>query len=221
MSYRPHDLLRLSPSGFEAPDDAPAWAENELARDEPWVIVRRAPGGPGTVAVGVRGAVRHERYALSVPASCVRERVTPEMLAGERRWRTIRTSRGRLPALVALEGAAELLESYRISWGPVGSAGFELASGLPAITESSDLDLILRCPDPLSHALAREILDEFARLPARADAQIDVGHGSLALAEWANHEPANEQVMLRLAEGPVLTREPWRERMDVLAEDRR
>ena len=98
-----------------------------------------------------------------------------------------------------------LLEGRDLAWGPTGSVGYELASGLPAVGESSDLDLILRSPEPLPRATAREILEDLSSLPARADAQIDTGIGSVALAEWA----AGKEVLLRRASGPVLTEDPW------------
>lgn len=207
MDLRPHDLLRLAPGAFGQPEDLPAWAARELARREPWVVVRRAASGPGMAAVGVRGAARRERWALSVPLSCVRERVTPEMLAGGRRWAYLPASRGELPAFAALGVVADLLESRGLAWGPGGSVGYELASGRSAVTGGSDLDLILRTPDPLPRAEAREVLDDLAALPVRADAQIDTGTGSVALSEWA----AGGEVLLRRAGGPILTPNPWAE----------
>ncbi len=205
MDLWPHDLLRLAPDAFEPPDDLPAWAARELARREPWVVVRRAAAEPGAVAVGLRGSDRGERWALSVPRSCVRERVTPEALVLERRWESVRVSRRRLPAFLALEGVARLLEDYGLAWGPGGSVGYELASGLPAVTKVSDLDLILRSTEPLPRALARHILEDLAALPTRADAQIDTGAGSVALSEWA----AGGEVLLRQTDGPTLTTNPW------------
>lgn len=205
MDHRPHDLLSLSPGGFEVSDDAPVWAKRELEREVPWVVVRRAVPEPGTVTVGVRGVVRRERWACSMPLSCVRERVAPQTLAGERAWGRVGPARGGLPALAALEMVAELLESRGLRWGPGGSVGYELASGIPAVTKRSDLDLILPRPELLERAEAREILEDLASLPVRADAQIDTGTGSVALAEWA----AGGEVLLRLAEGPILTDDPW------------
>lgn len=205
MEFRPHDLLRFHPSSFEVPTDAPAWAARELTREEPWVVVRRAVPEPGMAAVGVRGSVRRERWALCVPLSRVRKRVTPEALAGERRWESIRAPRRELPAFAALEAVVGLLEGRGLVWGPGGSVGYELASRLPAVTGESDLDLILRCPAPLPVADAREIRDGLASLSVRVDAQVDTGFGSFALAEWAT----GGEVLLRRARGPVLTKNPW------------
>ena len=205
MDLRPHDLLLLSREGLEVPDDAPGWAARELAREEPWVVVRRVIPESGMSAVGVRGSVRRERWALSVPLSCVRERVTPEALVGERRRESVRAPLRELPAFAALEAVAELLEGRGLVWGPGGSVGYELASGLQVVTGESDLDLILRLPAPLPVADAREILDDLASLSVRVDAQVDIGSGSFALAEWAT----GGEVLLRRARGPILTENPW------------
>lgn len=206
MDPRPHDLLRLDPDAFEIPDDAPARVARELTtREKPWVVVRRAVAAPGMAAVGVRGRVRRERWALTVPLSCVRDRRTPETLAQGRRWRCLAAARRALPAFAALEAAAGLLEGCGFAWGPGGSVGYELATGVLAVTENSDLDLILRCPEPMSRAEARAVLQDLGSLPARNDAQVETGAGSVALAEWA----AGGRVLLRRPEGPVLTDSPW------------
>ena len=205
MDPRPHDLLRLFTGAFDPPGHAPAWAARELARRRPWVVARRAVAGPGAVAVGVRGSARQDRWAFSVSLRSVRERVSPEALARRRSWRSVPALRRGLPALAILEAVVGLLEDRELAWGPTGSVGYELASGLPAVGESSDLDLILRSPGPLPRAMAREILEDLSSLPARVDAQIDTGIGSVALAEWA----AGREVLLRRACGPVLTEDPW------------
>ncbi len=208
MDLRPHDLLRLAPDAVDLSDGVPAWAARGLARREPWVVVRRAVAGPGKAAVGVRGSTRSERWALSVPLSGIQERVTPEALAWPKAWRTVEKPRGALPAFVALELVAEMLEERGLAWGPAGGVGYELASGLPVVTEGSDLDLILRCPEPLPRMEARDIFEELAALPARVDAQIEARNGSVALAEWAGGGP----VLLRRAEDPILAQDPWGER---------
>ena len=208
MDLRPHDLLRLAPEAVDLSDDVPAWAARELARREPWVVVRRAVAEPETVAVGVRGNARSERWALSLPRTCIQGRVTPEALAWRQSRRTVEKPRGGLPAFAALELAAGILEGRGLAWGPAGGVGYELASGLPVVTEGSDLDMILRCPGPLPRAEARDLLEKLAPLPARVDAQIEAPTGSVALAEWAG----DRAVLLRRAEGPVLTEDPWGER---------
>lgn len=207
MDLRAHDLLRLDPHDLEIPDNAPAWAARELTRHRPWVVVRRAVAAPGMAAVGVRGAARRERWAFSVPLSCVRDRTAPEALVGERRLGTVGRTRRTLPAYAALEAAAGLLDGCGLVWGPGGSVGYELASGLPAVTENSDLDLILRCPGPMPRADAGRIVRDLGSLPARVDARLDTGTGSIVLAEWAG----GGRVLLRRPEGPILTEDPWSE----------
>ncbi|MGC1331069.1 MAG: phosphoribosyl-dephospho-CoA transferase, partial [Pseudomonas sp.] len=62
---RPHDLLwGMTPAHLAS--DAPAWVACALADGQP-VVVRRGRGGPGLVAVGVRGVSRDQRHAGCMP----------------------------------------------------------------------------------------------------------------------------------------------------------
>jgi phosphoribosyl-dephospho-CoA transferase len=95
-------------------------------------------------------------------------------------------------------------------WGPTGSAGFELATRVPTVIESSDLDLLIRTPEPLAQDFARALLDQVLTLAKRAgirvDAQLETPAGGIALAEWAAGKP---RVMARNAHGPQLIADPW------------
>jgi phosphoribosyl-dephospho-CoA transferase len=172
---RPHDLLRLRRP--VDPDGAPAWVARALA-DTPWVVVRRATATPGTIAVGVRGRTRADRFAFDLDPAAAAARVRPEDLAH------------RLPALApALDGWV---------WGPTGSVGFELATGRQAVTPASDLDLLVR-------AATLPPLDELRRLhqalPDRADCLIETPGGAAALAELITGAP---RILLRTETGPRL-----------------
>src|SRR5271165_1672388 len=46
-----------------------------------------------------------------------------------------------------------------LSWGPVGSVGFELATAFPAANCSSDLDLIIRLSDVLVPRIAEKVVE--------------------------------------------------------------
>jgi phosphoribosyl-dephospho-CoA transferase len=95
-----------------------------------------------------------------------------------------------------------------LAWGPTGSAGFELATGIRAVRETSDLDMILRSDRLVAREVAREILQFLLTLPCRVDCLLETGRGAIALAEWAAGEGA---VLLRTPIGPVLTMDPWQD----------
>jgi phosphoribosyl-dephospho-CoA transferase len=203
--WRPHDLLRLR--CLPAFDDEPAWVRAAFER-APYAVVRRALGYGGFVAIGVRGVERAQRYGTWAQAADIVTAVPPEALAQTAPL----DGRAALPpfaALCALQSdAAGPLAGF--VWGPTGSAGFELATQMPTVTEASDLDLLIRTPEPLARDFARALLDQLQALAKRAgirvDAQLETPAGGVALAEWAAGKP---RVMARDARGPQLIADPW------------
>ncbi|MDR5854829.1 malonate decarboxylase holo-ACP synthase [Caballeronia sp. LZ062] len=204
LEPRPHDLFALSPA---APPfaDAPAWVEASLAR-APFVVVRRAPRMGSAIAVGIRGAARSERFGTWVEARDIECVLTPEAL----RLREPAASRRDMPAFALLHAVAPIVDAAGLGWGPAGSTGFELASGQPTVTASSDLDVIVRAPEPLSRADASRLLDalshEARRAGTRIDVQIETPEAAFSLAEFARQ---NVRVLLRHADGPRFAADPW------------
>jgi phosphoribosyl-dephospho-CoA transferase len=202
----PHDLLRIRPGAGLAFDRAPPdWAREHLARART-VVVRRAQPQGSLLAVGLRGGARSERLAAWVSAGAVEERITPEELASRRAWRD--AARRRVPALDALDAVAALVEPLGLAWGPVGGAGFELATGVPCLHAASDLDVLLRAPARLSRAAAWPLLRALAALSVRVDVQVETPRGAVALAELTADV---RQVVLRTSDGPRLVADPWEE----------
>lgn len=72
IEARPHDLVRLSRPVEVVPENAPLWVANAL-RAAPWVVVLRAAGSQGRVAVGVRGTARSHRFAMRIDETAVRK----------------------------------------------------------------------------------------------------------------------------------------------------
>jgi phosphoribosyl-dephospho-CoA transferase len=201
---RPHDLLWLAPgaplrlSGWFA--SLPVWAQAEVQRLEP-LVVRRASAPAGQVAVGIRGASRGERHATVLPLAEVVSCLRPPAL----RARAPAAGRTELPALQAWEALRTQIQ-LPYEWGPAGSCAFELATGSPRVSASSDLDLLLYAPEPLSRGEARDLLATLRHPACRCDVQLDTPAGGLALAEWAR---GDARVLLKTDQGPVLTEHPW------------
>lgn len=193
----PHDLLwGLSPR--QLPADAPAWAVAAMAAGQP-VVVRRALTAPGQVAVGVRGRLREQRYGTLMAVAAIERRVRPEELRyieSDRAW----------PALQALARLREPLDGLGLGWGVSGSAGFELASGVPALHRHSDLDLILRTAQPMDRAEARALLALLDAAVCPVDLQLQTPNGAVALREWAG---TSARVLLKSASGARLVGDPW------------
>ncbi len=203
---RPHDLLRLtSGAGLLNEGSIPGWVTASLART-PWVVVRRARTQARLIPVGVRGHTRAERFAALLAPKAVAARVTPEELAATRGWRHMSRARW-VGALAVLDAVDELFASLGLTWGPIGSVGFELATRVAAASTTSDLDVVVRAPEPWSLEYARNMADNLARLPALVDVQLDMPAGTVMLAEYAR----GGRVLLRTPDGPRLTCDPWRE----------
>jgi phosphoribosyl-dephospho-CoA transferase len=195
-----HDLLwGMTPE--QLPADAPGWAVESLGAGQP-VVVRRAVSAAGQVAVGVRGRLREQRYAASMASASVSRRVQPEQLCH------VDIDRD-LPVIRALKQLRPLLDDCGWTWGISGSAGFELASGFTALHEGSDLDLILRTPQPLTRTQARELVMMLDAAACVVDMQLQTPFGAIALREWAG---SSNRVLLKNATQACLVIDPWNPR---------
>jgi phosphoribosyl-dephospho-CoA transferase len=203
--WRPHDLLRLS--RLPQLDGEPEWLRDAFAR-APFAVVRRAPAASGFVAVGVRGTGRAQRYATWAETDDILEAISPEDFAAS--W-PVAIGRRALPAFATLDVLRRSAETLRgFTWGPTGSTGFELATQLPSVTVTSDLDLLIRTPEQLSRDLATQMFTELQayalRAGSRVDVQLETPAGGVALAEWSTGKP---RVMARQTHGPQLVADPW------------
>src|ERR1700691_1216198 len=121
-----HDLILLpsetavtSAAGLEA---CPYLNPNQ----RPWVVVRRGRIADGLIPVGGRGAQRHERCAGFTRLSDVAGTLRPDQL----RLQLAEDSRRTLLAFRTLSYLESSLVGLDMSWGPGGSLGYELASGI-------------------------------------------------------------------------------------------
>ncbi|MCI3947522.1 malonate decarboxylase holo-ACP synthase [Pseudomonas syringae] len=199
LAVLPHDLLWGMPLSA-LPDDAPKWAVEALLAGQP-VVVRRQAMPSGQVAVGLRGRGREQRYGASMSLSDIERRVSPEQLIDSpadsvRDWPALRALCQVRPVMVALD----------MTWGIAGSAGFELASGFAALNQDSDLDLILRTPEPFSRRCAAELVEALDTPVCRVDVQLQLDQGAVALLEWAR---PTGRVLLKTATGARLVTDPW------------
>ena len=195
-----HDLLwGMSAEQLDA--SAPDWARAVLAAGQP-VVVRRGLAPHGQVAVGVRGRSREQRYPTWMPLAAIQRCVAPEQLTGggggQDAW----------PALRALAWLAPQLDALDMPWGVTGGAGYQLATGQAVLHANSDLDLLLRAPQPLARSAAAELLALLDRALCRVDLQLETPAGAIALREWAGPAP---QVLLKTSAGPRLVSDPWQE----------
>jgi phosphoribosyl-dephospho-CoA transferase len=157
--------------------------------------------------VGVRGDVRSQRAAAWLPHHAAGECITPLRLAATRAWRE-HPRAAATPAIAVLDDVAAIFvtQGFAGRWGPGGSVGFELASGVRCATADSDLDLVLSAALPVTRADAARLHTELSKLPARIDLLLETPRGAAVLAEYARGADA---ILLRSVQGPRLVRDPW------------
>lgn len=203
----PHDLYKVSDEAIaDLSRERPAWVASALLA-APSVVIRRAVAPAGMVAVGVRGSIRSERFGALVSSRVLSGAIIPELLVRTHSWRWAPRARD-LPAIQALEDVAVILAQAGYPWGPVGSVGFELATGRPATSITSDLDILLRCARKLSVGAARQLEMELRSALCRVDVVMETPRGGVSLQDWAG---APDEVLLRTPHGPVLVADPWAE----------
>lgn len=185
---RAEDLISYTP--------VPDWVKESLAK-APFVVVRRARAARGLVAIGVRGSVRSERFGAFLPADLIVNRISPEQLTEEKGWKTRSKE-----IFQSLEQISHVMEGASLKWGPVGSLGFELASGNEAVTEKSDIDIVIRFSKEITLNVAKKINDELKKNPFRIDAQVDMPAGAFSLSEYAISE--EKAILIRTVDGPLL-----------------
>ncbi|MEU8403660.1 malonate decarboxylase holo-ACP synthase [Nonomuraea sp. NPDC048892] len=202
VTARPHDLIRLA-GGAVAGAELPGWAVASLAACG-WAVVRRAPHPPGLIPIGVRGPQRSQRHATLVPAEEVTRHVPPEELNHPHPHATLPTALCDTLSAVGPLLAQEL--GREAVWGPVGSVGFELATGHRVTHPASDLDLLVRMPHRLPPATAARLVTAFTTLPSRVDCQLETPPGGISLSEWAR---TGGPALVRTPHGPELVDDPW------------
>jgi phosphoribosyl-dephospho-CoA transferase len=198
-----HDLLHLSCLELEQADAIkPEWLDAVL-KACPWVVVRRAVSHTKQVPVGVRGKERAQRWAGFVNPEQIAQVVSPNQL----RESLVESSRRGLRPFHSLRFLGTKAALKGLDWGPGGSAGFELASGRPTVTEASDLDIIIRAPEPFDRAFANSIGIQLEGVPTRMDVLIETPHCGFSLNEYAHSQL--DKVLVRTDTGRILAADPW------------
>ena len=204
--YQPHDLLWIRGLHALACAEAlPEWVGAARLAKAPVVVRREQLADPMLVPVGVRGETREQRLRCHVHHDAVLRSMRPEQLLSGAVWQN-RVALPRFAVVAALEALMPSLDATGLCWGPTGSMGFSLATGIPVIHADSDLDLVVRAPVRLTAVQAELLHAAIEQAPCRVDMQIDTGHGGFSFAEWTR----GKGVLLKTGAGPMLTDDPWR-----------
>ncbi|MEC0230436.1 malonate decarboxylase holo-ACP synthase [Paenibacillus alba] len=198
-------MLRIPSVGSLIVDTPiPDWVCDSLTNAS-WVVVRRETAKYGIVPVGIRGNSRSQRFPAFLPKDAIIEKVEPEDLTEQRLWKTS-PRRSQIEAFNLLDKLIEIYYAYSLSWGPTGSVGFELASGVPTVHAGSDLDVVIRAPRRLGQSVAQELIKFHNSFPVRIDVQLETPLGAVSLVEYAR---GTDSMLLRTGLGPRLVKDPW------------
>jgi phosphoribosyl-dephospho-CoA transferase len=168
-----------------------------------WAVVRRARAPDGLVAVGMRGSNRQQRWGGFADPTDVKEIVRPSQLSFHNVCRT----RIVMPALAALSWLEGHLDKTELEWGPVGSVGFELATGQQVVTGTSDLDIAVFAPTRFTRDTARDLWSLMKAAPTKIDVLVETPYCAFSLEEYAREE--SKKVLVRIPEGRQFAIDPW------------
>jgi phosphoribosyl-dephospho-CoA transferase len=198
-----HDLILLRTELAVIPTQGDPACPYFNPNQRPWVVVRRGRVSDGLIPVGVRGSQRHERCAGFTELSEVLETRRPDQL----RLLLAEESRRELQAFRTLSYLESHLVGLDMTWGPGGSVGYELASGIPAVRTDSDLDFILFAPRKLGITEAKDLWCMISSAPGRVDALVETPCCGFSLEEFVTTSP--RKILLRTSDGRILGSNPW------------
>ena len=101
-----------------------------------------------------------------------------------------------------LTASAELASAR---WGPTGSVGFSLATGQAAVSETSDLDVLIRCPFRPAPGSLERLARLLAEQGTRVDCQVETPIGAVHLDDLLREGPS----LVRTFDGARLCEDPW------------
>jgi phosphoribosyl-dephospho-CoA transferase len=204
MGLRVHDLVQIAEGSELFSISTPGWATRALGGSRT-VVVTRGNAPQGFFCVGIRGPTRGERHAAFLREQDVKSWRTPESLAAEKNWRGY-PGITRLPVLQSLALVADYAEQEHLDWGPVGSVGFELATGVPTVCAQSDLDVVLRCNVRLDLRRLKRMQELTSSAPARVDVILEGPLGGVALCEFLR---SPERCLIKTSLGPRIDAFRW------------
>ncbi|EGO6392127.1 malonate decarboxylase holo-ACP synthase [Salmonella enterica] len=198
-TLRPHDLIWLN-ARDALEDVTESWVDTVWHSGLP-VVVRRDVDAQGRIPVGVRGMKRDQRAAgWAQPAAVVRICSPESLVDAQALLRSPFISQPPVQAALLLAQ-----QTWPWTWGITGSTGYALATGIPVIHAASDLDLLIRAPQPLAREPLAMWQQQLTGGLCRADTQVETPCGAFALNEWLRDGKA----LLKTSQGPRLVSDPW------------
>ena len=202
MELNAHDLIRVKAKEDLLTDlPLPDWA-NQSLKKAPYVVVRRSLHPNGLIGVGIRGSNRSQRVSAWLRPDDIDYVVRPKALSKPQSWDKSYAD-NMIHPIYSLRKIEPILTERGFDWGPTGSTGFELATGVPTINEFSDLDIVLNVRIPFSQATAALLMNELEDASvSNLDVQLNTALGGVSLKDYATAS----RVLVKTAAGPLLAK---------------
>jgi phosphoribosyl-dephospho-CoA transferase len=203
-TVRIHDLLEIDANALISGSAcAPEWVERAL-QESPFVVVRRGLATDQEIPIGVRGAVRNQRWAALCHRMWVKSILTPPQLL----TRTVPALRASAaPAFRALQILKDRWIDLDHPWGPGGSVGFELATGSYVVKPESDLDIVVYAVGKITREHARSLYARAIKLPVAVDIRVETPSCGFSLTEYVT--AGSTGILLRTPAELDLNNDPW------------
>lgn len=191
-----HDIIRFRDVGTIAfHEGVPDWVKARPTSQH-YAVVRRMKTTTQTVAIGLRGKGRSERIAGFINKAEIEEIITPRSLVSG--MAHYRDSRFR----AVLSEVDTIVSPFGYEWGPTGSIGFELATGIPVTTATSDLDMTVYVPSGPDYQVLVQLYEQLEQCSLRIDTQIEFGQmGAALLTDIVKFKSG---FLLRTSSGPLI-----------------
>ncbi|MBH8458696.1 hypothetical protein I8R59_29970, partial [Klebsiella pneumoniae] len=131
-----HDIVLFDKHEIER-FPLPEWV---VLTEKMFGTVRRASTDHAEILpIGLRGPARNQRWATEISKHAVKQVIHPWDIIEQESYRQEKIMD--YPVYQQFHAARNILSGCK--WGIGGSLGFELSTGIPAVKETSDFDLLL------------------------------------------------------------------------------
>lgn len=196
MGIMVHDIVKFSNiECLEKIIPFPDWVHS-TASSLQYGVVRRMPITNQKVPIGLRGVTRDQRFGTFIHENNIIEVIKPTSLVSR-----IDQFQGQ-NYYYSLERIREEFNKLKVSWGPTGSVGFELATSIMVTSPNSDIDLSIYL-DKIENDILKEVGDFIVTLNQRIDVQIEVPMlGAVLLQDYLNNKETG--FIVRTQYGPQI-----------------
>lgn len=197
MEISVHDLIKVNNyTDIFTENELPLWVKAALAKN-PYVVVRRSLSPKQFLPIGIRGDKRSERYSAFFDRTKAIKVIRPEDIVKNKLWKE--RKEGIFQYLNSIEN---IMHRASVEWGIIGSVAFELVTQNQHVSESSDIDIIVRYQPSMTYENCFNIVKQLKEIPINVDIQVEYGKKAYSMHEYVEN-PENK-ILIKTEVGPEL-----------------